>query len=130
MQRGMFLPAKSPTGALRVLVVLCTAAVGACASQAPAAQSPAQGPDAPQLFGRACAKCHSSDGSGGLPMAAGGPRPVNFHDPAWQASRTDAEIAGAIRDGRGAMPPFAGVLTPAEITALAAHVRGLHSQNK
>jgi mono/diheme cytochrome c family protein len=60
-------------------------------------------------------------------MAANGPRPVNFHDPAWQASRTDAEVASAIRDGRGAMPPFADVLKPDEIAALAVYVRSLNS---
>lgn len=119
--------AKALTGALRLAVVVCTAATGACAGAAPAAQQRAGALDAPQLFARACGKCHSVDGTGGLPMAANGPRPVNFHDPAWQASRTDAEVAAAIRDGRGAMPPFADVLKPDEIAALAVHIRSLNS---
>jgi mono/diheme cytochrome c family protein len=60
-------------------------------------------------------------------MAANGPRPVNLHDPAWQASRTDGEIIAAIRDGRGAMPPFADVLKSDEIAVLAGYVRSLNS---
>jgi len=126
----MFLSARSFGGVPRLLVVACTVAVGACARQAPAAKQAATAPDAPQLFGRACAKCHSVDGSGGLPMVADGPRPINFHNSAWQASRSDAEILAAIRDGRGAMPPFADVLKPQEITALAAYVRSLNSRTR
>lgn len=60
-------------------------------------------------------------------MVANGPRPVNLRDPAWQASRTDAELVAAIRDGRGAMPPFSDLLTRDQITALAAYVRSLNS---
>jgi mono/diheme cytochrome c family protein len=56
-------------------------------------------------------------------MADHGPRPINLHDAAWQASRTDAEILAAIRDGRGAMPGFAGVLQSEEIRALATYIR-------
>jgi mono/diheme cytochrome c family protein len=113
-------------GVLRLALFVCTVATGACAGSAPAAQQSAHAPDARQLFARACSKCHSADGTGGLPMAANGPRPINFHDPAWQASRSDAELVAAIRDGRGAMPPFADVLKPDEIAALASHIRALN----
>lgn len=58
-------------------------------------------------------------------MAANGPKPIDLRDPGWQHARTDAEIVAAIRDGRGAMPPFAGVLPPEQVTALARHVRSL-----
>lgn len=115
------------TGALRLLLLVCACATGACAGPAPAAQKTAAVPDGRRLFARACSKCHSGDGTGGLPMAPNGPRPINFHDPAWQGSRTDAEVVAAIRDGRGAMPPFADVLKPEEITALMRHIRGLNS---
>lgn len=95
-----------------------------CAQSAPAAQE-ARAADAPQLFVQACAKCHADGGSGGLAMATNGPRPIDLRDPDWQRSRTDSEIAAAIRDGRGAMPPFNDVLTPEQIAALARHVRTL-----
>lgn len=116
-------------GALRLALVVCTVSGAACARQAPAGERAAP-VDAGQLFARACSKCHSADGTGGLPMATNGPRPVNLHDPAWQASRTDAEILSAIRDGRGAMPPFADVLKPEEIAALGAHVRSFNSATR
>jgi mono/diheme cytochrome c family protein len=105
-------------------LVLAALAATACARSAPASQEAAR-IDAPQLFQQACARCHATDGTGGLPMAANGPRPINLHDSGWQRSRSDEAIAAAIRDGRGAMPPFADVLTPEQITALARHVRSL-----
>jgi mono/diheme cytochrome c family protein len=109
---------------LAAAVAFAAAAMAACAQAAPASQddTPADGR---QLFARACAKCHSADGTGGLPRAAGGPRPIDLRDPEWQRSRPDDAIVATIRDGRGAMPPFAGVLTPQEINAVARHVRAL-----
>lgn len=94
---------------------------GGCASQAPAAQGSSV--DGAQLFDRACAKCHGAEGRGGLPTVSNGPRPIDFRNVDWQRSRTDAEIIAAIRAGRGAMPPFADVLSMEETTALAAYVR-------
>jgi mono/diheme cytochrome c family protein len=96
----------------------------ACARSAPASQNP-PGIDGVALFSQACAKCHGADGSGGLPMVANGPKPIDLREPAWQRQRTDADIATAIREGRGAMPPFAGVLSAAQIDALRQHVRSL-----
>jgi mono/diheme cytochrome c family protein len=58
-------------------------------------------------------------------MAANGPKPTDLGDGAWQASRTDAEITAAIRDGRGAMPPFKDVLDTDQIAALTRYVRSL-----
>jgi mono/diheme cytochrome c family protein len=58
-------------------------------------------------------------------MAANGPRPIDLTTADWQRSRTDAELVAAIREGRGAMPPFADVLSDEQVKALAAHVRTL-----
>jgi mono/diheme cytochrome c family protein len=81
--------------------------------------------DARALFAQACAKCHAEDGSGGLPTVPNGPRPADLRAAEWQRSRADAEIVAAIKDGRGAMPPFADVLTTDQISALASYVRTL-----
>jgi mono/diheme cytochrome c family protein len=54
-----------------------------------------------------------------------GPRPVDLTSADWQGSRSDSEVAAAIRDGRGAMPPFKDVLTTDQITALASYLRTL-----
>lgn len=56
-------------------------------------------------------------------MVANGPRPIDLRRPDWQASRTDDEIAAAIRDGWGAMPPFDDVLTAGQIESLTRFVR-------
>jgi cytochrome c6 len=81
--------------------------------------------DASALFAQACAKCHAADGTGGLPMAVNGPRPADLTTVDWQRSRTDAEVISAIRNGRGAMPPFQEVLSSQQIDAIAAYVRTL-----
>ena len=109
---------------LRALVALAIVVSGACARSSRASDDPAR--DAgPQLFSQACAKCHGEDGAGGLAMAANGPKPIDLRDPAWQAARSDDEIAAAIRGGRGAMPPFADVLSADQIAVLTRRVRGL-----
>ena len=97
---------------------------GACTSQTPQSAE-ASAVDGGKLFARACAKCHGVDGTGGLPMAVHGPKPIDFRDSAWQSSRTNMEIASAIRDGRGAMPPFNDLLKPEDVTALTEYVRQL-----
>ena len=58
-------------------------------------------------------------------MAVNGPRPADLTTAEWQRSRTDAEIVAALRNGRGAMPPFQDVLTPPQIEALGTYVRRL-----
>lgn len=109
-------------------VLLCAGAA-ACADPAPAAQN--EPPvDARQLFAQACAKCHGPDGAGGLPMADGGPKPIDLRDPQWQGSRSDAEITDAILKGRGAMPPFEGVLSSKQVLALVRHIRSLDRRDR
>jgi len=52
-----------------------------------------------------CTQCHGQLGRGDGPR---GPmlKATNLSDPSWQASRTDEQIAAAIKLGRGAMPSF------------------------
>jgi len=103
-------------------LILCTAAAS-CSRPAPAAQ---QAPiDPAGLFAQACAKCHAADGSGGLPTVANGPRPIDLTAAEWQRARSDDELRATIRGGRGAMPPFEGVLTTEQIAALGSYVRTL-----
>ena len=58
-------------------------------------------------------------------MAVNGPRPADLTSAEWQRARSDADFIAAIRDGRGAMPPFQDVLTTQQIQALTAYVRTL-----
>jgi mono/diheme cytochrome c family protein len=107
-----------------VLVVWLAAA--ACSRPSPAAdRAPV---DAAGLFAQACAKCHGADGAGGLATVVNGPRPSDLTAGEWQNSRSDQEVAAAIRDGRGAMPPFADVLTSEQIEALGSYIRTLKRQ--
>ena len=114
---------KFGTRGLTVCLVVLAACATACSRSAPAAERAAV--DGKALFAQACAKCHADDGTGGLPTVANGPRPADLTAAAWQSQRTDAELLAAIRDGRGAMPPFEGVLTTEQINALGAYVRSL-----
>lgn len=105
---------------LFTFLLVATAVAGCSRPPAAAAHAPV---DAAGLFAQACSRCHAADGTGGLPMVEGGPRPSDLTSPDWQRSRTDLEIVAAIRSGRGAMPPFEDVLTAAQIEALGQYVR-------
>ena len=52
-----------------------------------------------------CTQCHGQLGRGDGPR---GPmlKATNLSDPAWQAAKTDEEIAATIKLGKGAMPSF------------------------
>src|SRR4051794_22764953 len=107
------------------LILTLTVCIGpaACSRAAPAAE-PA-GVEARALFAQACSKCHGGDGRGGLPMVANGPRPIDLTSPDWQRSRSDQDVATVIRNGRGAMPAFADVLTTSQVEAVSSYVRRL-----
>lgn len=80
------------------------------------------------LFGSMCASCHGptgrGDGEGRPPVA-----PIaDFTTDDFQSSRSDDDIARAIRDGRGGfMPSFGDRLNSAGVQALVRHVRRLGS---
>jgi hypothetical protein len=73
------------------------------------------------LYNRYCIRCHGVDGRGVWDI----PGVPNFTHVLWQESRSDADRARIIVEGRGAvMPPFRGVLTLEEAYAIG---RYLHS---
>jgi mono/diheme cytochrome c family protein len=72
------------------------------------------------LFNRYCVRCHGIDGRGVWDI----PDVPNFTNARWQASRTDAQLARAILEGRGAvMPPWRGTLSLEEAWAMARYLR-------
>lgn len=92
-------------------------------------RQPAEGDtqaEAKHLFDSVCAKCHGSDGRGGVPPAEGRPAPRNFADPAFQSSRTDAELRSAIKNGKGTMPPFGALFDETQMTLLVSHIRAFN----
>jgi mono/diheme cytochrome c family protein len=72
------------------------------------------------LFNRYCIRCHGVDGRGVWDI----PGVPDFTNTAWQASRSDAQIALIVLEGRGAvMPPFRGTLSLEEAWAMARYLR-------
>jgi hypothetical protein len=72
------------------------------------------------LFTRYCIRCHAADGRGVWDI----PNIPNFTNVRWQASRSDAQIARIVLEGRGAvMPPFRGTLTLEEAWGMARYLR-------
>jgi mono/diheme cytochrome c family protein len=80
------------------------------------------------LFDSACAKCHGSDGKGGVPSAEGQPAPRNFRDPEFHASRTDDQLKRAIRQGKGPMPPFGALFDDAQTANLVLYIRSFNTK--
>ncbi|MGH7879955.1 MAG: c-type cytochrome [Candidatus Binataceae bacterium] len=55
---------------------------------------------AAQIFDERCSACHGAEGRGDGPGAAAlKPKPINFHNPNWQKSVSDDQIAKAIVKG-------------------------------
>lgn len=75
------------------------------------------------LWNASCASCHGRDGRG---LGAGRPPGVQIADftaPAWQASRSDAQLVAVIRDGRSMMPAFGKQVNEHGLGALVEHIR-------
>jgi mono/diheme cytochrome c family protein len=67
------------------------------------------------LYETNCASCHGSSAEGGVgPALAAGSE---------AAEETDSRIIARIRDGKNAMPPFAGSLTDEEIELILEYLR-------
>jgi mono/diheme cytochrome c family protein len=78
--------------------------------------------NASDTYQRACARCHGERGQGGAASTEGS-APRDFTDASWQESRSDVQIAEAVRNGKGPMPSFDGVLSQEEIAAVTDVVR-------
>ena len=108
--------------AATTLVLAAALAVGACArghEEAP------RRVDVRVNFATRCAFCHGQDGEGHMSPVAGYPN-ANLADGIWVHGGTKQEIVKTITSGvpDTPMPPFEGVVSPAEIDALADYVRG------
>jgi mono/diheme cytochrome c family protein len=69
------------------------------------------------LFASNCARCHGSDGGGGL-----GPQ---LSDGKVAADLSEAEEIRVVTNGRSGMPSFGDALTPEEIQQVVAYTRTL-----
>ena len=108
----------------------------------PGAEQVAGGPDAgpaPELarhglneviivaWQQNCTRCHGRVGRGDGPQGAMF-RTADLSNPAWQDAINDEQIALAIKNGRGAMPPFA--LPDATIEGLVRLIRLLRADTE
>lgn len=84
--------------------------------------------EAKHLYDSVCAKCHGRDGRGGVPSAEGQPAPRNFQEPAFHASRSDDDLKLAIRKGKGAMPPFGGMVDDVQTANLVLYIRSFNAK--
>jgi len=84
---------------------------------------------AEQTFRFACARCHGADGKGGF-AAEGATPPRNFCDSAFQAARTDEQLAHFIRNGKGGMPAFGNTFSPAQLDGLVRWIRRFNPAQK
>jgi mono/diheme cytochrome c family protein len=83
-----------------------------------------------QTFASICARCHGSDGKGGVPAAEGANAPRNFCDAAFQAARSDAQLKEVIRKGKGGMPAFGNLFSDAELQGLVHKIRSFNPAAK
>jgi high-affinity iron transporter len=94
--------------------------------------SPQQVAEGEGLYTQRCIQCHGATGSDdGIAASTLSKLPPELGGFAWQAERSDAEIASAIRAGTPgtAMPPSRD-LTDAELTTMVAFVRTLTSNQQ
>jgi cytochrome c oxidase cbb3-type subunit 3 len=76
-----------------------------------------------QLFQRFCVRCHGADGTGSGSRESL-PALPDFTGWAWQASRSDPQLASIILAGKGTgMPPFRAKLSREQARDLAAYIR-------
>lgn len=79
-----------------------------------------------EIYSRYCTACHGAGGKGdGIAAAAFNPKPADFTAESFQTSRTDAELATVIAEGKKQMPPFGEQLSAEEIDAVVAYLRKL-----
>jgi cytochrome c oxidase cbb3-type subunit 3 len=77
------------------------------------------------LWNASCASCHGRDGKGLGPGRPPGATIADFTSQEFQDSRSDAQLAETIRNGRNLMPAFAKQVNDHGIQALVQHVRAL-----
>jgi len=114
------------------------AASGPPAAAEPELPEPAMGYGARQgreIFQHYCATCHGTEGWGdGFNAFNLDPKPRDLSDPAFQAERSDEDLAAVIRTGGGAaglsnaMPPWGRTLSARQIGELVLYLRTLRPE--
>lgn len=130
-------PSEAAPEAAQAAAAAAPATAAATAAGTPAPVSPLPVPDlgynARQgrvLFEHYCATCHGAEGRGdGFNAYNLDPKPRDLSDPAFQAGRSDDDLASVIRIGGGAaglstgMPPWGHTLSERQIHDLVLYMR-------
>jgi mono/diheme cytochrome c family protein len=136
--------------ARRAALVLACVAIAACSrrpapkpsAEASPAPAPAPAPAAPapryeaqlghDVFAHYCATCHGDTGAGdGFNAYNLDPHPRDLSDPAFQKTKSDAQLADTVRRGGAGvglsslMPPWGRTLTERQVTEVVQYVRSL-----
>jgi mono/diheme cytochrome c family protein len=86
-----------------VIALIASSALGQGATPRPGISAAARD-QATQIYDERCTACHGAGGRGDGPGAAAlEPRPIDFHNPNWQKSVSDDQIAKAIVKGGAAV---------------------------
>ncbi len=90
------------------------------------AAAPVSAADGGHLYAEQCSGCHGADGRGDGPAAVAiVPKPRNFRSPEFWSVGVEGRLGEVVRRGKPGtmMPPFAGVLSDAQIDAVVAFLR-------
>jgi mono/diheme cytochrome c family protein len=79
--------------------------------------------DGSLIFASTCARCHGTNGCGGM-VAGRANRSPNLCDPSFQSAFNDAQIKDMIKNGKGMMPGF-DAYNDEQLAALVRFVRSL-----
>lgn len=110
------------------------AAASPAGQRAAALVQPVSIAQARTLYNVNCARCHGAEGRGNGPDAAELGHIPNFHEANFHKWRSDAEIIAVLNGGGGAvggselMPPWADILSPAEIAGVKDYVRSFNGK--
>ena len=115
---------------LRLLLPLALSVASFTVSACQRADTGSADQYAAQSFASVCAKCHGADGKGGVPAMEGANPPRNFHDAAFQSSRTDEQLMQVIQKGKGGMPAFGNLFPDSDLHALVRKIRSFDPANK
>lgn len=95
-------------------------------------ESQEAGPDAKGLYLRNCSSCHVKDGKGNPVLAKAfklAPEALSLVDQE-TLSKSDKELVGVIREGKGKMPAYKGRLNDLEVAAILSYIRSLVPKQK
>lgn len=101
-------------------------ALGELAAKPPAKPPMGKGGDLSAgklLYESRCGYCHGQLGEGLYPEMH--KKGIAFNQPAWQKRVSDTQLNTIIQKGRGAMPAYEGLLTPAERQQIVVYIRSL-----